>query len=931
MNPFSLLKKAAIVLIIFCCVVSGTELSEKQKQKLHPLFRSLLTNSLPSLSKSSKGLHRLTSTTSSDGSVRYGAIVYTRDVETIRSMGIHINSVLPEFLTAQLTPSDITRLADMEGVRYLDPGRVHKPLLDVSVPETGASLVHSGFINNTPYKGNGAIVLIYDTGIDWKHFDFRKAGDTTKSRILYIWDQTLQATAGEHPPTGFTTGVEYTQAQIEGELDGTARGVIREKDTNGHGTHVASTAAGNGQAFNNKYIGMAPEADIIVVKGGDESFTETGEIDCFTYAQNKATALGKPIVVNMSLGGQQGPHDGTNPDEVVVNNFVQNPGRVVCISAGNDGGNAIHVNDNVSNGSPATISVTVPTYTATSSGQDKNYFVLDIWVSSAQSMSVTIQSPSNIVVTTPSDADTTSKLLTDGTIDTWNHIETQNSHRHIQVWIHDATASLPKEGTWIITLSTTGSSVAFDGWLDSDLGGSVASLPTGDRNKTVTIPGTASGAITVASYVTKWSWSSYNGGSWWYGHSDRTRNISSFSSIGPTADGRQKPDIAAPGQGIVAALSSNVDTTGMASSIVTSNKYHLMQGTSMACPHVTGGSAMLLAANPSLTAAQIKNYFTSTAATDIFTSTVWNASWGYGKMDIYKALASAVGASGTNRTTLSYYSGTTTGYTPLSSTANQKVAMRFTPTISGKLASVAVTINGGANGILGTGNLKVTAAQSVAGSVDGIPGTQIGNSVIIPFKALSAGIANVIDFSSAGVFVTSGTDFQIVLETTKANDIIQLLLDDGTLNINRTSSYKIGAGSVLGWYNRADQNYSDGYTPTYYNLLITADIAVPVTEVERISSAVPTSYMLSQNYPNPFNPSTNIEYSIPIKGAVKLQIFDILGRSIATVVDEVQDAGIYHTTWTGKTNNGSAMSSGVYFYRLESGSFSKTARMLLLK
>jgi flagellar hook assembly protein FlgD len=89
--------------------------------------------------------------------------------------------------------------------------------------------------------------------------------------------------------------------------------------------------------------------------------------------------------------------------------------------------------------------------------------------------------------------------------------------------------------------------------------------------------------------------------------------------------------------------------------------------------------------------------------------------------------------------------------------------------------------------------------------------------------------------------------------------------------------------------------------------------------------------MLSQNYPNPFNPSTNIEYSIPIKGAVKLQIFDILGRSIATVVDEVQDAGIYHTTWTGKTNNGSAISSGVYFYRLESGSFSKTARMLLLK
>jgi flagellar hook assembly protein FlgD len=89
--------------------------------------------------------------------------------------------------------------------------------------------------------------------------------------------------------------------------------------------------------------------------------------------------------------------------------------------------------------------------------------------------------------------------------------------------------------------------------------------------------------------------------------------------------------------------------------------------------------------------------------------------------------------------------------------------------------------------------------------------------------------------------------------------------------------------------------------------------------------------MLRQNYPNPFNPTTNIEYSIPIKGVVKLRIFDILGRSVATLVDEVQDAGAYHTTWTGKTNNGVAISSGVYFYRLESGSFSKTERMLLLK
>ncbi len=340
------------------------------------------------------------------------------------------------------------------------------------------------------------------------------------------------------------------------------------------------------------------------------------------------------------------------------------------------------------------------------------------------------------------------------------------------------------------------------------------------------MPGTAAGAITVASYVTKWYWTSSDGNNWWYGSPDRTSNISTFSSIGPTADNRQKPDIAAPGQGIVAALSSS-DITESTSYIIVNNKYFLAQGTSMATPHVTGGVALLLSVKPTLTVNQIKNYLVSTAGTDAFTSTVWNASWGYGKMDIYKAMASAVGGSGANRATLSYYSGTTIAYTAVPTT-NKKVGMRFTPTISGKLANIVININSGTSAITGTGSLKISATQSVVGSLAGIPGTQIGNSVLVPLSSLSPGVANVIDFSSAGVNVTAGTDFQIVIEDSTTSDATQLLLDDGSLNINRTSSYRKGANGVLGWYNRADSNYASSYTPTYYNLFITANIAMPI-------------------------------------------------------------------------------------------------------
>jgi minor extracellular serine protease Vpr len=913
-----------ILLLIVVYAAFGADLTAKQRSKLHPLFRSLITNSSQPLLKTSSRSHRIASTVSSDGTLRYGAIVYTRNVEEIRSMGIHVNSVLPEFVTAQLTPSDMVRLADLESVKFLDPGKVHHPLLDVSVPETGAALLHSGFINNTPYKGAGAIVLIYDTGIDWKHFDFRKS-DTTKSRILFIWDQTLTAGVGESAPSGFSYGVEYTQAQIENELKGNPPGVVHEKDIIGHGTHVASTAAGNGQAFNNKYVGMAPEADIIIVKGGEGSFSSIGEIDGLTYAQNKATALKEPIVVNMSLGGQEGSHDGTNDDEVAVTKFVQTPGRAVCIAAGNDGSDMIHANGTVSNGSPSVITVNVPQGYTPNTGTDNAFFILDIWLPNSNAVNMTITSPTKSIYSTPTDSELDSLKRPEGTIDTWNYIEQQNQHRHIQVWIHDAASPVPQSGQWTITLSTTGTSTTYDAWLDSELGDLSATITGGNNNRTVAMPGTAVGAITVGSYVTKWSWTDYTGVNWYYDDPDRTGNISTFSSIGPTADGRNKPDIAAPGQGIVAAFSST-DIDESTSDIIISNKYLLMQGTSMATPHVTGGVALLLSAKPSLTIAQIKNYLLSTARTDNFTtSSVWNATWGNGKMDIYKAMASAVGASGANRTILSYYSGAAPNYTAIPS-PNQKVAMRFTPTTTGKLASVSVNINSGSSGVTGTGNLKVTATQSIAGSLDGIPGTQIGNSVLIPFSSLSPGVANVIDFSSAGVFVTSGTDFQIVLELTKVGDTLQLALDDGSLHINRTSSYRTGANGVLGWYNRADPNYTSSYTPTYYNLVITADIAVPVTDVERISSALPTSFMLKQNYPNPFNPTTKITYTIPTASKVTLKIYNLLGQLVATLVDEQQEANTYV-----KEFDASRLASGTYFYQINAGNFNSTKKMILMK
>jgi hypothetical protein len=116
------------------------------------------------------------------------------------------------------------------------------------------------------------------------------------------------------------------------------------------------------------------------------------------------------------------------------------------------------------------------------------------------------------------------------------------------------------------------------------------------------------------------------------------------------------------------------------------------------------------------------------------------------------------------------------------------------------------------------------------------------------------------------------------------------------------------------------------------NYLIRAYVSFSATTGVRTTVELnPASFQLGQNYPNPFNPSTSIVYSIPVRGMVTLQVFDILGRSVATLVNTHQEAGTYHTQWNGTSEMGSLVSSGVYFYRLQSGRYSKTERMLFLK
>ena len=132
--------------------------------------------------------------------------------------------------------------------------------------------------------------------------------------------------------------------------------------------------------------------------------------------------------------------------------------------------------------------------------------------------------------------------------------------------------------------------------------------------------------------------------------------------------------------------------------------------------------------------------------------------------------------------------------------------------------------------------------------------------------------------------------------------------------------------------------------PAYGSSVVILDDSVhsvylpPLTVVEQDETPLPAEFVLEQNYPNPFNPSTTITFSLPSQSSthakgrvgegstVSLKVFDLLGREVATLVNEEKPAGSYRTTF-----NASQLPSGVYFYRLEAGSFTQTRKLLLLK
>ncbi len=773
--------RKSIFLLIIPGMLFSRNITATSMAKLSPDLQALVAEASPENAHMTKVRYSRAQTVSGPlQETLYPVTIRSKEIDQVKAAGIQTNSDYEGWSTARVTYAQLLQLSEMGAVSSVFQGDILYPLNDLALGLSGADLVHDAYLNNVAYDGTDVIILVIDTGIDWTHLDFRNPSDATKSRILYLWDQTdtttytSEMTPYDRDPNNFpglNYGAEYTNAQINSELDGSAPDSVKQTDTNGHGTAVTGAAAGNGASLTNKkYKGMAPGADIVVVKAGNGSFSDNNVKDALKYAQYISSTESKPVVVNLSLGSQSNAHDGTSTVDEAVDAFTASGnGRVAVVAAGNDGNELMHVTGSVANSATGDITFTVPSFSP-NSGSGNDYFIFELWWNNNGNISATIESPDGFSYTRAADAEGTSNT-DDGSITIINKTDSDHSNgdRRTYIEIFDGVANVgPEVGTWTLSLANgSGSSMTYHAWLVATSVG--ATLTGADSTYTIASPGTANSAITVAAYTARWRWLASDENPYAFTVPDLSDDISEFSSIGPTRDGAQKPDISSPGRGLFSTTSTDY-TPAVAYEIVT-DKYHLIQGTSGASGTVAGAVALLLDNNASLTASQAKSLLTDNADSDSYTGSLPNSEWGYGKLNVFESMAKAIN----NSTTVDhdiYAYDTWTANSSNSLGTGLKMSVRFSPTTSGDVTGALFNM-ASVTGTSGNVSFEIWSDNS------GTPNVKLGATVTIDVDNISKSGWNYIALTSAGVSVTSGTDYHLVCLNT-ASSSISLLHDNSS-------------------------------------------------------------------------------------------------------------------------------------------------------
>ena len=565
--------------------------------------------------------------------------------DNIETSGALVTSQIGRILSVKWPINQIENLWSVEGVDVIQLAQKINPSLIRARRDTRADSVNQGIGLSSPFTGKNVLIGVTDWGFDYSSPNFY---DTLlqNTRILSAWDQFK--TSGPHP-TGFNYGTEYN-TQAEFIAAGTDTANIYSYGT--HGTHVAGIAGGSGAGTGHR--GMAFESQFLMTTF---LVDEGAVLDAWQWMHDKAQAEGKRLVINMSWGlYHTGAIDGTSLLSQALDNYSEQ-GVVFVTSAGNNGDEAFHIKYDFS-------SDTMRSWVNFFGGPVPNLWGQSIhaWGEPNESFEMKLKildGPGNIL----GEAGWYSTALVTTYIDSFIVVGTDSIFYNLSADDAYPTNNRPQmrlrvkrpSGIYRVVIESTSATGTVHYWnvteLSSDVGNWGMPFATlgpdyseGDALYSIGAPACTRTAISVAAHASEYTSLSglIFGGT-----------LADFSSIGPLIDESLKPDISAPGVGVTSSISSYTDNnfTPLTSVSFGGRTYPFanFSGTSMSSPAVAGIAALMLEANPNLSAMQVKQIILQTAREDNRTGDIGpmgSTEWGFGKINAYAAVKRAINTVG---------------------------------------------------------------------------------------------------------------------------------------------------------------------------------------------------------------------------------------------------------------------------------------------